>query len=166
MARLNLLPRHLLNVKKLFCSGCAFGRMTRRAWRTKIQPNAIIKVAERPGECVSIDQLDSSIPGFNAQLKGIPTIKRYNATTVFVDNYSGLSYIHLQQNLSSAETINAKDAFKAYAKPYNVTIQHYHADNGRFADNSFCQSCQEKQQTISFCGVNAHWQNGVAEKRI
>jgi len=166
MARLNLLPRRLLNVKKLFCSGCAFGRMTRRPWRTKVQPNVIIKTPECLGECVSVDQLDSSVPGFIAQLKGIPTHKRYNAARVFVDNYSSLSYIHLQKDLTSAETIKAKEAFEAYAKSYNVTIQHFHADNGRFADNTFRQSCQEKQQTISFCGVNAHWQNGVAEKRI
>jgi hypothetical protein len=166
MARLNLLPRRLLNVKKLFCSGCAFGRMTRRPWRTKTQPNVVIKTAERPGECISVDQLDSSVPGFIAQLKGTLTLKRYTAATVFVDNFSGLSYLHLQQNLTSSETIKAKDAFEAYAASYNVTIQHYHADNGRFADNAFRQSCQEKQQTISFCGVNAHWQNGMAEKRI
>jgi hypothetical protein len=166
MARLNLLPRRLLNVKKLFCSGCAFGRMTRRPWRTKMQPSVIVKTAERPGECVSVDQLDSSIPGFIAQRKGILMLKRYTAATVFVDNFSGLSYLHLQQNSTSAETIKAKDAFQAYAASYNVTIQLYHADNGRFADNAFRQSCQEKQQTISFCGVNAHWRNGMAEKWI
>jgi len=153
MARLNLLPRRLLNVKKLFCSDCAFGRMIRRPRRTKTQPNAIIKTAERPGECISVDQLDSSVPGFIAQLKGIPTIKRYMAATLFVDNFSGLSYLNLQQNLTSAETIKAKDAFEAYAKTYNVNIQHFHADNGRFADNAFRQSCQERQQTISFCGA-------------
>jgi hypothetical protein len=47
-----------------------------------------------------------------------------------------------------------------------VTIKHYHADNGRFADNAFMQSVAESGQTISFCGVNAHFQNGIAEKRI
>jgi hypothetical protein len=45
-------------------------------------------------------------------------------------------------------------------------IKHYHADNGRFADNAFMQSVAESGQTISFCGVNAHFQNGIAEKRI
>jgi hypothetical protein len=47
-----------------------------------------------------------------------------------------------------------------------VTIQHYHADNGRFADNGFMNAVKKQQQTISLCGVNSHFQNGVAEKII
>jgi hypothetical protein len=47
-----------------------------------------------------------------------------------------------------------------------VIIQHYHADNDRLADNGFMNAFKQQQQTISFCGVNAHFQNGIAEKRI
>ena len=48
-----------------------------------------------------------------------------------------------------------------------MTVLHYHADNGRFADNKFRQAVnQVRGQTLSFCGVNAHFQNGVAERRI
>jgi hypothetical protein len=47
-----------------------------------------------------------------------------------------------------------------------VRIQHYHADNGRFADNGFMNAVKKQQQTIYFCGVNAHFQNGIAVKRI
>ena len=45
-------------------------------------------------------------------------------------------------------------------------VQHYHADNGRFADNAFISDVRQKGQTISYCGVNAHFQNGIAERRI
>jgi hypothetical protein len=47
-----------------------------------------------------------------------------------------------------------------------VRIQHYHADNDRFADNGFMNAIKKQHQTISFCGVNSHFQNGIAEKRI
>ncbi len=47
-----------------------------------------------------------------------------------------------------------------------IHIKHYHADNGRFKDNLFIKSIEDKGQTISFCGVGAHHQNGIAEKRI
>jgi hypothetical protein len=47
-----------------------------------------------------------------------------------------------------------------------VRIKHYHADNGRFADNGFMNAVKKQQQTISFCGVNVHFQNGIAEKII
>ena len=47
-----------------------------------------------------------------------------------------------------------------------VKIQKYYADNGRFADNIFIESVQTSNQTISFCGVGSHHQNGIAKKRI
>jgi hypothetical protein len=45
-----------------------------------------------------------------------------------------------------------------------VSIRHYTAGNGRFADNAFMGAVEKSQQTISFCGVNAHFQNKLAEK--
>lgn len=47
-----------------------------------------------------------------------------------------------------------------------MTIKHYHADNGRFADNLWLADITTQGQSISFCGVGAHFQNGIAEKRI
>ena len=68
-----------------------------RPWRTKgIQPKAS-RAVTKPGQIISVDQLESAMPGFIAQLKGILTKQRYNYTTIFVDQYSHLSYIFLQQ---------------------------------------------------------------------
>ena len=86
--------------------------------------------------------------------------------TVFVDHYSDLSFVYLMKRITSEETLKAKLAFEAYAKSLGVAVRHYHADNGRFADNAFLKSVSDSGQTISFCGVNAHFQNGRAEKRI
>jgi hypothetical protein len=47
-----------------------------------------------------------------------------------------------------------------------VKIQNYHADNGHFQDNTLKNHCQEQRQGISYCGVNAHFQNGKVEKKI
>jgi hypothetical protein len=167
LALLGTIPRKLIHAKTPKCAGCMYGAMTKRPWRTKAQQNkSKIKSVTRPGDCVSIDQLESPTPGFVAQLKGALTKKRYRAATVFVDHASRLSYIHLQQGLTSEETVEAKRAFEAYARSHGVSIKHYHADNGRFADNAFIDSIARSGQTISYCGVNAHFQNGVAEKRI
>ena len=54
------------------------------------------RVATKPGQIVSVDQLESPTPGFIAQLKGILTKQRYRYTTIFVDQYSCLSYVFLQ----------------------------------------------------------------------
>jgi hypothetical protein len=42
-------------------------------------------------------------------------------------------------SMTSAETIEAKTAFKRFAQENGIQITHYHADNGRFADNAFKQ---------------------------
>jgi hypothetical protein len=68
--------------------------------------------------------------------------------------------------MSSEETLKGKEAFEQYAESHGVTIKHYHADNGRFEDKVFMTSIEKSKQSISFSGVGAHHQNGVAEKRI
>jgi hypothetical protein len=83
-----------------------------------------------------------------------------------VDHASQLSYVHLQSRVTAEETVEAKKAFEAYARSHGVIVKHYHADNGRFAESLFMSVVAESGQTISFCGVSAHFQNGIAEKRI
>lgn len=167
LSSLGILPRRLTTVRPPKCPGCIYGAMTKRPWRTKAQSNkGTIYVATKPGNCVSVDQLESNTPGFIAQLKGSLTKQRYRAATIFVDHYSRLSYVYLQRGLTSDETLKAKRAFEAYARSHNVQIKHYHCDNGRFSDNAFIDDVTKRGQTISYCGVNAHFQNGIAEKRI
>ena len=64
------------------------------------------------------------------------------------------------------ETVEGKIRFEQYARHHGVQVEHYHADNGVFADNKFKQAIQESGQKLTFSGVNAHWQNGTAERRI
>lgn len=45
-------------------------------------------------------------------------------------------------------------------------MRNYHADNGHFADHVFINDVARDGQSITYCGVNAHFQNGIAEKRI
>jgi hypothetical protein len=82
--------------------------------------------------------------------------------TIFVDHYSSLGYIHLQETQSSQEA--TKNAFEAYARDRGVKVQHYHADNGHFIDNAWQESINKDGQTMTLCGVNAHHQNGIIEK--
>ena len=115
---------------------------------------------------MSVDQLESPQVGFIAQMKGPLTTKRCRAATIFVDHFSDLKYVHFMSITTSDDTLYAKKSFERYAKSMGVRIQHYHCDNGRFADNVFIQDCEKKQQGISYCAVNAHFQNGRAEKAI
>ena len=148
------------------CSACLFGKSARRPWRTKAQTIGTIKICTFPGQCISVDQLESSTPGLIAQLKGTPTTKRYTCATIFIDHFSRLSFVHLQMSLSSEDTLQAKRAFERYCESSGVKVLHYHADNGRFVDNLFIEDTKRHNQQVTYCGVNAHFQNGVAEKQI
>jgi hypothetical protein len=66
----------------------------------------------------------------------------------------------------SDETIKAKRAFEQFAANHGVKIMHYHCDNGWFADNAFKGSCKSSRQSLTFCGMNARFQNGIAERVI
>ena len=160
------LPRRLLKVDTPFYAACQYGKMTQRPWRVKGDVQHKTKIASQPGQVVSVDQLESPTLGFVAQLKRILTTQRYKYALISVDQYSDLTFVFLQKRLTSKETVLAKKTFERYASLKGVRIQRYHADNGHFADKGFVNHSQDENQTLTYCGVNAHFQNGVAEKKI
>jgi hypothetical protein len=155
----------MAKVKFPACARCLFGAMPKVPWKGR-ETSSKVFVATKAGQCVSVNQMILTQVGFIAQLKGTLTKIRYTAATVFVDHYSRLKYIHLMIKLTSKDTIEAKQAFEHFAKPHGIHVLHYHCDNGQFADNAFNNSCSSKGQRLTFCGVNAHFQNGIEEKAI
>jgi hypothetical protein len=165
LAHNNEIPKKFAKVKPPTCAGCLYGAMTKVPWQGKDNAGEVF-VATRPGQCVSVDQMISTQVGFIAQLKSSLPKKCYKAATIFVDHFSRLQYVHLMTSLSSEETVAAKLAFERFADQNGVRIEHYHCNNGRFADNDFKSACEQARQRLTFCGVNAHFQNGIAEKAI
>ena len=126
--------------------------MMKRPWNTKGKQltNHIHKVTA-PGKYVSLDQLESLIPGFIAHQKGKLTKNRYRATIIFVKHFSSLSYVHLQGKYTSKETLTAKKSFEAFIIKQGVKISHYYAVNRQFLNNSFIRSDKdsgEKNPTV------------------
>jgi hypothetical protein len=103
---------------------------------------------------------------YYTQLKGRLTKKRYRCATIFVDHYSCLRYVHPQVDDTLVVTIATKRAFESFAAEHDIRILHYHCNNGRFADNTFKQACNNARQQLTFCGLNAHFQNGITERSI
>ena len=165
-AKLGILPPKLAKCENVVCPACLYGKQKRRPWRTKGSQDSKIKKASYPGECVSVDQLVSGTPGLVGQITGRLTKSRYQVATIFVDHYSDLDYVHVQESTSAEDTIEAKRRFEQFCHERGVRIKHYHADNGIFASRAFREEIHRCGQTISFCGVGAHHQNGVAERRI
>jgi hypothetical protein len=148
------------------CLACLFGKSTCQLWRVKAKQTGASKLCTFPGQYVSVNQLESPTPGLIAQLKGIPTMKRYTAEMVFINHFSCLSFNHLQSTLSTEDTLQAKKAFERYCESHGVKVMHNHADNGMFVYHAFIEDIKQQNQKITYCGVNAHFQSGVAEKCI
>jgi hypothetical protein len=120
-----------------------------------------------PGEQVSIDQYVSGVPGRQPETKGRePPSKRFNGGTIFVDHATSYVYIHHQILLRGGETLQAKRAFEQLVLSHGATVKAYHADNAPFGFPEFKQDVLNKQQTITYSGVGAHHQIGVAENAI
>ena len=158
MAKNGLLPKRLSDCRIPKCAGCLYGKMTRRAKRTKNKKGKIdARAITGPGSCVSVNQLESRTLGLIGHMKGTPTIQRYTCATIYVDHFSRLSYVHLQKALTSDETVQGKIAFEKFCETRGVTVRYYHADNGRFSDKGFVNHVAKCRQSITYCGVNAHF---------
>lgn len=93
LAKEGYLPRRMMKCEAPRCASCAFGKATKRPWRTKAPVNKKISlVTNAAGDVVAMDQLVSSVPGLIGQMRGFLTRKRFMVSTVFVDHFSGLSF--------------------------------------------------------------------------
>jgi hypothetical protein len=70
------------------------------------------------------------------------------------------------KDLMLSEALLAKHAYEHFLALLDVESKAYHADYGQFADKGFRDDCTSSNQTITFCGVGSHHQNGIAERKI
>ena len=72
------IPKQLAAIRPLKCTGCLFVAMMKVPWQGKEQRSQhSVFTATKPGECVSVDHLQSTEPGFYGQAKGRLTKTRY-----------------------------------------------------------------------------------------
>ena len=168
-ARLGLLPSILTTIREEDipkCTACCFGKQSCTSHKTAGSGSGIADEHDQPGMCVSIDQIESPQGGLIPVLKGKQTKRKYHVATIFVDHFSKLTYIHYSESTTANEAVEAKHAFEHHAATFGVSIQKYHADNGAFNTRVFKESIIAANQSIAFSGVDAHHQNGIAERMI
>ena len=61
---------------------------------------------------------------------------------------------------------NDMEAFEQFAASHGIKIKAYRATKGIMACQEFLNHINTYQQTITYCGMNAHGQNGIAEQAI
>ena len=70
MVSKGILAKQLTKCNKPFCTACQYSKLTYKPWRMKGVPARPTRMAQKPGQIVSMDQLKSSTTGSVAQLKG------------------------------------------------------------------------------------------------
>jgi len=152
------------------CTACLYGKATRyqEPWHSKpsTEEQASKKPVTTPSACVSVGMMTLPTPGLVAQMTGKPTHLCYQHAAVYVDQATGFGFVWLQHTVDADKTLLGKKAFKNFCLNHGVQVKHYHVDNGIFASNAWKESCQTSNQGLTFAGVNAHHQNGIAERHI
>lgn len=119
----------------------------------------------KPGDCISADHYLSPISGrlytsFGRERQG------YTCGTLFVDHASGKIFNFPQFSTNAADTIDSKRMLERFARKEGILVKAYHSDNEVFASEAFKSDCVFHGQKLTFSGVGAHHQNGVAEQNI
>jgi hypothetical protein len=112
-----------------------------------------------------VDQIVSTQPGLIPQMADFPTSNGIWGTMIFCNHVTNFVYVCLMRNFTLAETLLAKRAYEKVLAQAGCTAKHYHANYGRFSDEGFHQDITDKGQSITFCGVGTHHQNGIIENR-
>ena len=86
--------------------------------------------------------------------------------TLFIDHISKRMFVEFQHSTNAEETLTSKIHMEREAYKERIKIKSFHADNGVFKADKFQKHININHQSITFCGVGAHHQNGVAEHSI
>lgn len=153
------------------CEACLYARMTRRqakGQRARNECEMAIRANDLfPGAGVSCDQYESSVKGRLPNTKGKEAShRRYVGGTIYVDHASGFVMTYHQSSLGAADTLKSKHAFERELRLYGHSVRKYHTDNGIFKSGDLRQDIELNGQMLTFSGVGAHHQNGVAERAI
>lgn len=148
--------------KEPVCLGCKLGKA--RLLRSK--KGSITTDATKPGDLIHADQCESSQDGRPFTYSGQNHSTKVNYFTIFVDSVSKKVWVEFQTSTNTEQTLKGKAKVEKNAAKYNVTIKAYRTDNGTFRSKEFIADIEKCDQDITFCGVGAHGQNGMAERYI
>ena len=164
LAREGIIPKKFKNIEPPICLGCQLGKAhkIKRNKNNSIAGESITK----PGQLVHMDQAESQNPGRPMTHSGNNNKNKIKVFTVFVDSVSKKIFVEFQTSTNAIQTLNGKHRFERMAHSHGVKIENYRADNGIFKSAVIKHDIEKNNQDITFCGVGAHHQNGVAERNI
>ena len=148
--------------KEPVCLGCKLGK----ARLIRSRKGSVSTNVTKPGDLIHADQCESSQDGRPFTYSGQNNQQKVNFFTIFVDSKSKKVWVEFQSSTEAEQTLKGKAKVEKEAAKYNVTIKAYRTDNGTFRSKEFITDIEKCDQDITFCGVGAHGQNGMAERHI
>jgi hypothetical protein len=129
---------------KPLCEACLLGKQHRRtAGSSTIRPKPEREAAIRrenlsPGECISLDQYESTVRGRLPHTYGRESqIQRYVGGTIGVDHATGYVFLRNQSTLKAGDTVRSVHEFEREALGHSVSFKSFHADNFPFNSKDF-----------------------------
>lgn len=132
----------------------------------------ILKTALRKGALESsalvfTDHYESSVMGRCWETHGCERdADWYRRGTLIFDSVSTLMHVHHQASICTADTLQSKYSFDCVAALAGLNILGYRAGKYIFNSDDFIDDCNSQDQSLNFCGVSVHHQNGVAEREL
>ena len=176
---LTLAPAIIANIKKPQqltppkCAACQVSKQKQVSTGSRVTSNVpsqelrIRRDDLQPGDCVSIDNYVSAVPGRLPNSRGLEADhKKFRGGTIIVDHASGFIFVRNQTTLNAGDALMSKELFEEYADSFGVMIKRYRADNNPFQAKDFLANIEAKQQQIDFSAANAHHQNGCVERNL
>ena len=164
LAKKGIIPSKFAKVDPPLCIDCHLGK----AHRLKRNKSNHIRSEHitMPGDLIHMDQAESSNPGRPMTHSGWNNKTKINCFTIFVDSVSKKLFVDFQSSTNAVQTLAGKHRMERSAKHDGVDIKQFRADNGIFKAAEVKLDIERQSQRISFCGVGAHNQNGIAERHI
>lgn len=110
--------------------------------------------------------MEAGTPGKPFMTKGSPSHLWYKYVNFWVDRRSSFVYITFHSSKEAPELVKSKQEFEIWSTKFGMKIKNIRADNDVYSVKLFRDACTKDQQTLTFCAVGAHWQNGVAKRFV
>jgi len=133
LARQRRLQKAIANCNHPICRSCQLGKAHRRPVASVTKAHPMESDDLQPGDCVSVDQIESSTPGYIDTYSGKPPSTRYHAASLYVDHASCFMYLKRHYSTGGAEAVEGKQQFVQSAHSYGIKVKAYWADNGIMA---------------------------------
>ena len=127
--------------------------MTKIPWRVKgaySKPNSI--QCTKSGQRISVDQLESTTPGFIAQLKGRLTKDKYRCTTVNVINHQNIAKYIFRETYHPTKHCSRNEVLRLIQTGWELRL-----------NIIIICDVTTQGQTISHSAVNEYFQNRTTE---